>query len=78
MPRLRTFDLFTGIGGITHAMRGIAVPLLYCDNDPKCLEVLDRLMKRRVIPHARVVTDVSHVGSGRGFCMRVAGCLGNW
>jgi site-specific DNA-cytosine methylase len=61
MPRLRTFDLFTGIGGVTHALRGIAVPLLYCDNDPKCLEVLDSLMKRRLVPNARVVTDVSHV-----------------
>lgn len=56
---LRTLDLFSGIGGITHALRGFAHPVMYCEKDPKCLEQLNTLIKCGKLPPARIHTDVA-------------------
>lgn len=67
---LRTLDLFTGIGGITHALRGLAHPVAYCEKDEKCRAQLAALMKCGKIPTARVHEDVTaltaaSVGGGK-------------
>jgi hypothetical protein len=58
MAQLRSIDLFTGIGGVAHALRGIARPLLYCEIDPECQQVLQSLMRRRLLSRAPLHHDV--------------------
>jgi site-specific DNA-cytosine methylase len=43
--RCRTFDLFTGIGGIALALDEVAEPVEYCEKDAFCTDVLK-------LPHA--------------------------
>lgn len=59
---LSSIDLFTGIGGITHALKGIAHPLLYCDIDQDCHTVLKRLMAKHKLPSAPISDDVKTLG----------------
>ena len=56
---LRTLDLFTGVGGITHAIRGFAAPKLYCDIDPHAQAVLRNLMRQGKLPTAPIHSDVT-------------------
>lgn len=56
---MRSVDLFSGIGGITYALRGIAAPLLYCEIDPFCQRVLKKNMKKGNLPVARIHPDVA-------------------
>ena len=56
---LRTLDLFTGVGGITHALRGFATPSMYCDIDPHAQAVLRDLMRRGKLPTAPIHADVT-------------------
>jgi hypothetical protein len=58
MTCLPSLDLFSGIGGITVALKGIAKPLAYCDNAPEALAALHGLMSRGKLPSAPVCTDV--------------------
>jgi site-specific DNA-cytosine methylase len=59
MPRnIRTLDLFSGIGGITHALRGAATPVAYCDSSDIACAVLNDLMGRGLIPRAPICKDV--------------------
>ena len=55
---LNTIDLFSGIGGITHALEGIAEPIAYCDWAEESREVLSTLMKRGKLPRAPICSDV--------------------
>ena len=55
---LRSLDLFSGIGGLTLALRGIAEPIAYCDIDPAAQAVLADHIARRLLPDAPVCTDV--------------------
>lgn len=56
---LRTLDLFTGVGGITHALRGFATPSMYCDIDPHAQAVLRNLMRQGKLPAAPIHADVT-------------------
>lgn len=56
---LRSLDLFSGIGGITHALRGIATPLMYCEKDPDCHKVLGKLMQQGKLPRASIHPDIA-------------------
>lgn len=56
---LRSLDLFTGVGGITHALRGMASPVMYCEKDPDCHKVLDKLMQQGRLPKAPIHPDIS-------------------
>jgi len=59
-PRpLRSLDLFSGVGGITHALKGFAEPLAYCDNSGEAQAVLTKLMQRGSLPPAPICPDVS-------------------
>jgi site-specific DNA-cytosine methylase len=51
-------DLFTGIGGFALALKGVYRPLLYCDNDPGVLLVLESLTRKGDLPRADLITDV--------------------
>lgn len=56
---LRTLDLFSGVGGITYALRGLAAPVMYCEKDPDCHKVLGKLMRQGKLPRAPIHPDVS-------------------
>jgi hypothetical protein len=58
MVVLSSVDLFSGIGGITLALRGFVKPLMYCEIDPVCRSVLERNMKTGRLPRAPVCEDV--------------------
>ena len=67
---LKSLDLFSGIGGITHGLRGLADPVLYCEKDPDCSKVLAKLMQQGRLPKAPVHGDVEtlmprHIPGGR-------------
>ena len=71
---LKSIDLFSGIGGITHALRGIAQPVAYCEIDEHAQAVLRKNMRRGNLPEAPICDDVrsldrkwlrKHVGSSK-------------
>lgn len=51
---LRSLDLFSGIGGISHGLRGIASPLAYCEIDPFAVSILQSRMRDGSLPHAPI------------------------
>ena len=55
---LRSLDLFSGVGGITHALRGLATPVMYCERDAGSLGTLKALMHAGKIPKAPICDDV--------------------
>ena len=55
---LRSLDLFSGVGGITHALRGFATPAMYCDIDPHAQVVLRKLMGQGKLPRAPIHDNV--------------------
>ena len=55
---LRSLDLFSGIGGLTLALTGVAKPLVYCDIEPTSLAVLRDNMSNGNLPRAAINTDV--------------------
>ena len=60
MP-FKSIDLFSGIGGITYALREYFEPVLYCDNDRACQDVLARHVDTGSLPQARLVSDVRSI-----------------
>ena len=74
---LRTLDLFSGVGGITHALRGFASPEMYCDIDPHAQAVLRNLMRQGKLPSAPIHADVTTLDGAAlrgGRRKRPAGC----
>lgn len=57
--KFASLDLFSGIGGNAFALRSIATPALYCDNDPGAIKLLARAMANGFIPEAPVHGDVT-------------------
>ena len=55
---LRSLDLFTGVGGITHALRGFATPAMYCEIDTHAQAVLRKLMAGGKLPRAPLHDNV--------------------
>ena len=55
---LRSLDLFSGIGGLTLALTGVAKPLVYCDIEPSSIAVLRDNMTNGNLPRAAINTDV--------------------
>ena len=56
---LRSLDLFTGIGGLTHALRGLASPVAYCEINPGAQAALRSLMARGLLPTAPIHPDIA-------------------
>lgn len=59
MVVLKSIDLFTGVGGITLALSGIARPVAYCEIDPVARECIAANMRRGALPRAPVHDDVT-------------------
>jgi DNA (cytosine-5)-methyltransferase 1 len=55
---LKSIDLFTGVGGITLALSGIAHPVLYCDVDPIARQCIEFNISRKLLPDAPISEDV--------------------
>lgn len=55
---LRSLDLFTGIGGMSHGLRTIAEPVAYCENEPTRIATLQTLMKKGLLPTVPIHPDV--------------------
>ena len=56
---LRSLDLFSGIGGMTYALRGLGIaPVAYCEKDPDAAAVLQARMRTGDIPTAPIHADV--------------------
>lgn len=58
---LRSLDLFSGLGGITLALKGVCHPVAYCDIDPHVRAVLDRRIADRHLPRAPISPDVKTI-----------------
>eukprot|EP00798_Chlamydomonas_sp_ICE-L_P012942 gene12942-5973_t len=58
MPKIRTLDLFSGIGGHALALRDVAKPVAYCEIDPFSNSVLLARMEDGQLPKAPVFDDV--------------------
>lgn len=58
MPLLRSLDVFSGIGGMTHALSGVAKPVAYCENAPHALRILEANIARGHLPRAPICADV--------------------
>ena len=55
---LKSIDLFSGIGGITRALHGLAEPIAYCDWAEESQRTLATLMSKRKLPKAPICPDV--------------------
>ena len=58
---LKSIDLFTGIGGMTLGLHGLAEPLLYCDIAQESRDVITRQISRGKLPPAPIANDVCQV-----------------
>jgi DNA (cytosine-5)-methyltransferase 1 len=58
MHKLRSIDLFSGIGGIALALKPYASPVLYCEIDPYARSVLQARMESNDLPRAPIHDDV--------------------
>jgi hypothetical protein len=74
MPALRSLDLFSGVGGITLALSGIAEPVAYCDSslEARCMWYIT------VAPLGRTVhfADWRALSVARVWCCGVCGMRG--
>ena len=57
--RIRTLDLFSGIGGFSLALRHVAKTVAYCDIDPQCRAVLERKQGVNKLDRAPIFDDVT-------------------
>ena len=55
---MNSCDLFSGIGGISLALKGILTPILYCETDKYCQEVLNDRMLKGHLDRAPIHNDV--------------------
>lgn len=58
MPLLNSLDLFSGIGGFTLALKGLAKPVGYCEIDAGCQAVLKKHMADGMLHKAPIFSDV--------------------
>ncbi len=63
MSLLHSLDVFSGIGGVTLALHGVAVPCAYCESNPAATAVLRHNMDLGNIPTAPICADVRHLTS---------------
>lgn len=59
-----SLDLFSGIGGMTLALRGCCTPVAYCDYEQNSIKVLRANMKKRLLPKAPICPDVRKITLG--------------
>lgn len=54
-----TLDLFSGVGGFSYALKDICKTVGYCEIDPNCRVVLEKLMKENKIDKATIFEDIT-------------------
>jgi len=62
MP-FKSLDLFSGIGGITFALREYFEPTMYCDVDRSCQDVIARHIDDGSLPRGTLMSDVRSIHS---------------
>jgi site-specific DNA-cytosine methylase len=77
MP-FRSLDLFSGVGGITHALNGIAEPVAYCEIDRYCQTVLKKHMERGTLSKAPLFEDVRKLNADALNLKQVDMIVGGW
>lgn len=65
--RLRTIDLFSGLGGISYGLHDWCKTIAYCELSNNCICTLKRNMKMRRIDTAPIIPDIRHFPHGP-FC----------
>jgi DNA (cytosine-5)-methyltransferase 1 len=55
--KLKCIDLFTGLGGLHDALGDMFEPILLCDNDPMCQNILSH----KAHPKSAIVGDIKHL-----------------
>lgn len=65
MKLLSSLDLFSGVGGITRALEGIARPIAYCEIDEDCKTILKRNMESGLLPKAPIFSDVCELTASK-------------
>ena len=79
---MRVLDLFSGVGGLTHALRGLVGidTVAYCEIDDTCRKVLDIRMEDGSLPRGPVFRDVTELTAEEvGGCDAIIGgfpCVG--
>lgn len=63
MTKLKSLDLFSGIGGFSHALHAVAKTVAYCEIDPSCQAVLKANMRRGAIHKAPLFDDVTKLSA---------------
>jgi DNA (cytosine-5)-methyltransferase 1 len=58
MRKLKTLDLFSGIGGFAYALKHVSKVVAYCEKSDDCRRVLESNMTKKLIPRAKVFNDV--------------------
>lgn len=72
MPLLNSLDLFSGIGGFTRALEGVAKPVAFCEIDAGCQAVLNKHF-----PHVPIFTDVRKL-SAKNIKKPIDIIMGGW
>lgn len=70
-------DLFTGIGGITLALKKWVVPIAYCEIEPYCQSVLLQRMQEGNLPKAPIWDDIRSLDKtclDEILCLQQEGC----
>lgn len=62
VPMLRSIDLFSDMGGMSHALRGFVSPLAYCEPDPVCRATLDARIASGDLGPVTVLADMRDTG----------------
>ena len=76
---MNVLDLFSGVGGITHALRGLGIKTVgYCDIDQRCVDVLKKRMLDGSIDSAPVFDDVQTICADSLLPHRVDGIVGGF
>ena len=57
--KLKSLDLFSGLGGMTRALHGLAAPVGYCEINPRSQAVLRARMADGSLPRAPIFPDVT-------------------
>lgn len=58
LKKIRSLDLFSGIGGITLGLQHWTKPVAYCEIDPYCQSVLLSRMQDGTLPKAPIWSDI--------------------
>ena len=59
--RLKTLDLFSGIGGFSISLKSISNVVAYCENNEDCRRVLQRAMSNCQIEKAPIFRDITQL-----------------